>query len=56
MQCIAGAMTAGAAASGSRAWLGVHAARWLTPRRRRVMTVVLVVGGVLAGGVIGPTA
>jgi hypothetical protein len=56
MQCIAGAMTAGAAASGSRAWLGVHAAQWLTPRRRRAVTVVLVVGGVLAGGVIGPTA
>jgi hypothetical protein len=55
MQCIAGAMTAGAAASGSRAWLGLHAARWLTPRRKRALTAVLVVGGVLASGVVGPT-
>jgi hypothetical protein len=54
MQCVAGAMTAGAAATGARAWLAVHAAGFLTPRRKRAMTVVLVVGGVVAAGAIGP--
>jgi hypothetical protein len=55
MQCMAGAMTAGVAATGARAWM---AARWghlLTPRRKRALTGVLVVGGVLAAGVIAPT-
>jgi hypothetical protein len=55
VQCIAGAMTAGAAATGVRAWLVAHAAAWLTPGRKRALTSVLVVGGVLAAGVVGPT-
>jgi hypothetical protein len=55
MQCIAGAMTAGAAATGARAWLAAHAGHWLTPRRKRAATIVLVVGGVLSAGVVGPT-
>lgn len=41
MQCMAGAMTAGAAATGSRAWLAAYAPRWLTPRRLRAVTVTL---------------
>lgn len=41
MQCMAGAMTAGAAATGSRAWLAAHAPRWLTPGRLRAVTVTL---------------
>jgi hypothetical protein len=55
MQCIAGAMTAGAAASGSRAWLVAHAGGWLTPGRKRAITAVLVAAGVLGAGVVGPT-
>jgi hypothetical protein len=55
VQCIAGAMTAGAAATGSRVWLVSRAGAWLTPRRKRALTGVLVVGGVLAAGVVGPT-
>lgn len=55
VQCIAGAMTAGAAATGVRAWLVVHAGAWLTPRRKRALTGALMVGGVLAAGVVGPT-
>jgi hypothetical protein len=55
MQCIAGAMTAGAAASGSRAWIAAHAGSWLTPGRKRALTAALVVVGVLGAGVVGPT-
>jgi hypothetical protein len=55
MQCIAGAMTAGAAASGSRVWLVARAGAWLTPGRKRAITAALVVLGVLGAGVIGPT-
>jgi hypothetical protein len=53
-QCLAGAMAAGAAATGARAWLTTHAVHWLTPRRKRALTVVLILAGVLAAGVVGP--
>jgi hypothetical protein len=55
MQCIAGAMTTGAAASGVRTWLVALAPTWLTPARRRFVSRALVVVGVLAGGLIGPS-
>jgi hypothetical protein len=55
MQCVAGAMTAGAAATGSRAWIAVRFAHLLTPRRKRALTGVLIAAGVLAAGVVGPT-
>jgi hypothetical protein len=55
VQCIAGAMTAGAAATGVRAWLAAHAGSWLTPGRKRAMTAVLIAAGVLGAGVVGPT-
>jgi hypothetical protein len=55
VQCLAGAMTAGAAATGLRAWLAVHAGSWLTPARRRALTGALITAGVLGAGVIGPT-
>jgi len=51
MQCIAGAMAAGAGATGLRAWLAVR----LGPRQKRALTGVLVAGGVLAAGLVGPT-
>lgn len=55
MQCIAGAMTTGAAASGVRTWLVALAPTWLTPTRRRYVSCVLVVAGVLAASLIGPS-
>jgi hypothetical protein len=54
VQCLAGAMTAGAAATGMRAWLAAHAGHRLTARRKRALTVVLIVAGVLGAGVVGP--
>jgi hypothetical protein len=56
MQCMMGAMSAGATASGLRAWLIARAPLWLTPRRRRFVTPLLLVAGVLAASVIGPSA
>jgi hypothetical protein len=55
MQCMMGAMAAGASASGLRAWLVARAPRWLTPRRRRFATRGLLMAGVLAAGVVGPS-
>lgn len=56
MQCVAGAMTAGAAATGARAWIVGHAGAWLTPRRQTLLTRLLLAAGVLAAGLIGPSA
>jgi hypothetical protein len=55
IQCIAGAMSAGAAATGMRAWVVARFGHVLTGRRRRALTVGLIAGGVLAGGLVGPT-
>lgn len=56
MQCMIGAMSAGGAATGLRAWLVARAPCWLTPARQRLLTRALLVLGVLAAGVIGPSA
>ena len=56
MQCMIGAMSAGAGATGLRAWLVARAPRWLTPNRQRKLTRALLVLAVLAAGVIGPSA
>ncbi len=56
MQCVAGAMAAGAAATGTRAWVVSRAGAWLTPRRQALMTRALIAAGVVAAGVIGPSA
>jgi hypothetical protein len=56
MQCAAGAMTAGAAATGLRAWVVCHAGAWLTPRRKMMLSRALVASAVLAAGLIGPSA
>ena len=56
MQCMIGAMSAGATATGLRAWLVARQPRWLTPSRQRRLTCMLLVVGVLAAGVIGPSA
>src|SRR5918995_1869859 len=51
VQCIAGAMAAGAAATGTRAWLPPHAGRWLTAGRKRAPTGVLILAGPPRAGV-----
>jgi len=55
MQCMMGAMSAGAAATGLRAWLIARAPVWLTPTRRRRLTAALLAAGVLAAGAIAPS-
>lgn len=56
MQCMIGAMSAGATATGLRAWLIARKPRWLTPRRQRHVTYALIAAGILAAGIIGPAA
>jgi hypothetical protein len=55
MQCIAGAMAAGTAATGSRWWIIARFRDALTPGRKKALSAVLITAGVLAGGMIGPT-
>ena len=43
-------MTAGAAATGMRAWLGAHSPSWMTPRRLKAITAVVLLVAVLAAG------
>jgi hypothetical protein len=43
VQCMAGAMTATAAASGTRSWLATRSWSWLTPRRLRRISIGLLV-------------
>jgi hypothetical protein len=50
MQCMATAMTAGAAATGVRAWLGTHSPSWMTPRWLKAITAAILLVGVLAAG------
>ena len=52
MQCAMGAMTAGAAATGLRAWLAARTPMWLTPARMRAATIVTLGGGLLAAGTV----
>ena len=56
VQCMMGAMSAGATATGLRAWLIARQPPWLTPSRQRHVTYALIAAGVLAAGVIAPTA
>jgi hypothetical protein len=51
MQCMAGAMTAGAAATGTRAYVAARRPSWLTPTALRRLTVCLLVLAVIAAGV-----
>jgi hypothetical protein len=48
MQCMMGAMTAGAAASSTRGWLATRRWTWLTPERLRAITVALLVAALAA--------
>jgi hypothetical protein len=49
-QCMSAAVTAGAAATGLRAWLAAGARPWLSPRALKLTTAALLVGGVLLSG------
>jgi hypothetical protein len=50
MQCMASAMTAGAAATGMRAWIATHSPSWMTQRRLKLATAAILAAGVLASG------
>jgi hypothetical protein len=50
MQCMATAMTTGAAATGMRAWIAAHQPHWMTPRRLKITTAAILTAGVLAAG------
>jgi hypothetical protein len=52
MQCMMGAMSAGAAATGTRSWLATRRWRWLTPSRMRTITIALVTGALIASTVV----
>ena len=52
MQCMASAMTAVGAASGTRAYLGSRRYAWLTPKRLRVITILLGIAAVLASATL----
>jgi hypothetical protein len=51
-QCMAGAMTAVASATGVRSWLASRRFSWLTPTRMRAATVVLLGAALLASGML----
>jgi hypothetical protein len=51
-QCMASAMTAVGAASGTRAYLGSRRYAWLTPKRLRVITILLAISAVLASATL----
>jgi len=52
MQCMMGAMSAGAAATGTRSWLATRRWRWLTPERLRAITIALVAAALIASTVV----
>jgi hypothetical protein len=52
MQCMMGAMTAGATASTTRSWLATRHWAWLTPERMRRITIALVITALAASATI----
>jgi hypothetical protein len=54
VQCMAGAMTAAAGATGARTWLVLRFGHLMTPRRKKALSAGLIVAGVIASGLIGP--
>jgi hypothetical protein len=52
MQCMATAMTTGAAVTGVRSWLGTRNYSWLTPQRLRRTTICLFAAGLLASATL----
>ena len=56
MQCMMGAMGAGAGATGTRAWLAHRGFRWLTPRRLRAITFALLATALIAASTLSGSA
>jgi hypothetical protein len=52
MQCMMGAMTAGAAATGTRSWLATRRWAWMTPVRLRRITIGLFVAALVASATV----
>jgi hypothetical protein len=52
MQCMIGAMSTGAAATGARSFLASRHFSWLTPRRMRLVTVSLLGAALFASAFI----
>lgn len=52
VQCMMGAMTAGAGATGVRSWLGTRRWAWLTPLRLKRITVGLLVVALFAASML----
>jgi hypothetical protein len=52
IQCMMGAMGAGAGATGTRAWLAHRGFRWLTPRRLRAITLALLAAALLVASTL----
>jgi hypothetical protein len=52
MQCMATAMTTGAAVTGARSWLATRNYRWLTPQRLKRATVCLFAAGLIASALL----
>jgi hypothetical protein len=52
MQCMLNAMAATAGATGARSWLGAKKFSWLTPRRLRIATIVLVSAALFASATL----
>jgi hypothetical protein len=52
MECMMGAMTAGAAATGTRSWLATRRWAWLTPVRLRRITIGLLVVALVASATV----
>jgi hypothetical protein len=52
MQCMASAMTAVGAASGTRAWLATRRFSWLTRKRLRAITLMLGVAAIVASATL----
>ena len=52
VQCMMGAMGAGATATGTRSWLAHRGYRWLTPRRMRAISLALLAGALLAASTL----
>jgi hypothetical protein len=51
MQCMMGAMTAGAGVTGTRAWLATRHYSWITPHGMRVATFALIGAGLIGSAV-----
>jgi hypothetical protein len=51
MQCMMGAMAAGAGVTGTRAWLNAKGFSFMTPRRMRATTFALIIAGLIGSAV-----